>query len=217
VTKVKICGITEVSYARAAIEAGADLIGVVFSHSPRKVTYRKGREIVAAVKKHYFPVVGVFVNMPAAVVNAVAADCGLDWVQLSGDESWEYCQQIEKPVIKAIHISNKLGEEGLLAHLEEGKRLLGDHAPIYLLDTFAKDKYGGTGKAFAWEIARRAAARYPVIIAGGLRPENVGEVVSRLKPWGVDVSSGVESQGVKDETKIKDFVRAARAAEKING
>jgi len=212
-TKIKICGITGVTYARAAIEAGADLIGVVLAPSPRRVSYEKTREIVAAAKKHYLPVVGVFVNMPAAAVNAAAAFCGLDRVQLSGDESWEYCRQIEKPVIKAVHISNKLGEEELLAHLEEGQKRLGDRSPIYLLDTFVEQKYGGTGEVFTWEIARRAAARYPVIIAGGLHPENVGEVVSNLKPWGIDVSSGVESRGVKDAAKIKAFVQAARAAE----
>jgi len=211
-TKIKICGITEVSYARAAVEAGADLIGVVLAPSPRQVTRDKAREIAAAVKKHNLPVVGVFVNMPAAAVNAAAADCGLDWVQLSGDESWEYCQQIEKPVIKAIHIMPDWDEKRLLAHLEEGQKKLGNCSPIYLLDTFAEQKYGGTGQAFAWEIARRAVAKYPVVIAGGLHPENVGEVVSRLKPWGVDVSSGVESQGVKDAAKIKAFVQAARAA-----
>jgi phosphoribosylanthranilate isomerase len=212
-TKIKICGITGVTYARAAIEARADLIGVVLAPSPRRVSYEKAREIVAAAKKHYLPVVGVFVNMPAAAVNAAAAFCGLDRVQLSGDESWEYCRQIEKPVIKAVHISNKLGEEELLAHLEEGQKRLGDRSPIYLLDTFVEQKYGGTGEVFTWEIARRAAARYPVIIAGGLHPENVGEVVSNLKPWGVDVSSGVESRGFKDAAKIKAFVQAARAAE----
>lgn len=212
-TKIKICGITEVSYARAAIEAGADLIGVVFAPSPRQVTREKAREIVAAVKEHNLPAVGVFVNMPASTVNAVAVFCGLDWVQLSGDESWEYCQKIEKPVIKAIHISNKLGGEELLAHLEEGQRVVGSRSSIYLLDTFVEQKYGGTGQAFAWETARRAAAKYPVIIAGGLHPENVGEVVSSLRPWGVDVSSGVESQGVKDVAKIKDFVKAVRSAD----
>jgi len=211
--KIKICGITEISYAQAAIEAGADLIGVVLAPSPRQVTRDKAREIVAAAKKHYFPVVGVFVNMPAAAVNAAAADCGLDWVQLSGDESWEYCRQIEKPVIKAIHIMPDWNEEKLLAHLENGQRKLGSGSPIYLLDTFVEQKYGGTGKVFAWEIARQAVARYPVIIAGGLHPENAGEVVSRLKPWGVDVSSGVESRGVKDAAKIKAFVQAARAAD----
>lgn len=211
--KVKICGITEVSYARAAMEAGADLIGVVFASSPRQVTYDKAREIVAAVKKHYFPVAGVFVNMPADTVNTVAYACELDWVQLSGDETWEYCQEIEKPVIKAIHVSPSLSEKELLAHLEDGQRMLGSRSPIYLLDTWLEQKYGGTGQAFSWEIAKGAVAEFPTIIAGGLQPGNVGQVVANLRPWGVDVSSGVESGGVKDVEKIKAFVQAARSAD----
>jgi len=212
-TKVKICGITEVFQAQAAIEAGADLIGVVLAPSPRRVTHEKAREIVAAVKKHNLPAVGVFVNMPAATVNAAASDCRLDWVQLSGDENWEYCQQIGKPVIKAMHISPEWDQEKLLAHQEDGQQVLGSRSPLYLLDTWLEQKYGGTGQSFAWEIARRAVAKYPVIIAGGLHPENVGEVVSSLRPWGVDVSSGVESQGVKDVAKIKAFVQAVRSAD----
>lgn len=211
-TRVKICGITDVLHAQAAIEAGADIIGVVFAPSPRQVTYEKAREIVAVVKKHRLPVVGVFVNMPATTVNIVASSCGVDWVQLSGDESWEYCQQMEKPVIKAIHVSHEWGERELLAQMEDGKRRLGSGLPIYLLDTLVEDKYGGTGQAFAWEIAKRAAAKFPVIIAGGLHPGNVGQVVARLRPWGVDVSSGVESEGVKDIDKIKAFIQAVRLA-----
>lgn len=210
-TRIKICGITEVSYARAAIEAGADLIGVVFAPSPRQVSYDKAAEIAAAVKKR-LPVVGVFVNMPAGTVNSAIASCGLDWVQLSGDESWEYCQQIERPVIKAIHIADDWDEKRLTSHLEDGQRRLGSRAPIYLLDTWSEQKYGGTGQAFAWEIAREAVAKYPIIIAGGLNPENAGQVVSGLRPWGVDVSSGVESGGVKDIEKIKAFVQAVRSA-----
>lgn len=213
-TKVKICGITEVFYARAAIEAGADLIGVVFAPSPRQITYEKAREIVAVVKKYRVPVVGVFVNMPATAVNRVASSCGLDWVQLSGDESWEYCQQIEKPLIKAIHIPPHLSEGELLARLEDGERWLDSRPPVYLLDTLVEDKYGGTGQAFAWEIARGAAAKFPVIIAGGLHPGNVGQVVAGLRPWGVDVSSGVESGGVKDVDKIRAFVQAVRSVHK---
>lgn len=212
-TRIKICGITDVTHARAAAEAGADFIGAVFTPSPRQVTYEKAREIVAEVKDRYLPTVGVFVNMPAARLNAVAVFCGLDWVQLSGDEDWEYCREIEKPLIKAVHITPEWGEEKLLAHLEEGQKKLGDRAPVYLLDTFAEQKYGGTGKAFTWEIARRAAENFPVIIAGGLDPQNVGQVVKDLKPWGVDVSSGVESNGVKDIAKIKAFIQAARAAD----
>ena len=181
-TKVKICGITEVAYAQAAIGAGADLIGVVFAPSPRQVTHEKAREIATAVKEHNLPTVGVFVNMPTATVNAVAADCGLDWVQLSGDENWEYCQQIEKPIIKTLHISPEWDEEELLTHLEDGQQVLDSRSPLYLLDTWLEQKYGGTGKVFAWEIARRAVAKYPVIIAGGIHPGNVGEVVANLRP-----------------------------------
>jgi len=211
-TKIKIEGITEVSYARAAIEAGANLIGVVLAPSPRQVSYDKVAEIAAAVKKR-LPVVGVFVNTPADTVNNVASSCGLDWVQLSGDESWEYCQQIEKPLIKAVHIADDWDEERLISHLEEGQRLLGSRAPIYLLDTFSEQRYGGTGEVFAWGIAREAVAKYPVIIAGGLDPANVGQVVAALRPWGVDVASGVESGGVKDIEKIKAFIQAVRSAE----
>ena len=211
--KVKICGITEVSYAQAVIEAGADLIGVVFASSPRQVTYDMAREIAAAVKKYKVPVVGVFVNMPADTVNTVASSCGLDWVQLSGDETWGYCQEIEKPVIKAIHVSPEWGENELLAHLGDGQKKLGARSPIYLLDTLVEQRYGGTGQTFAWGIAKKAVMKYPVIIAGGLHPENVGQVVANLRPWGVDVSSGVERKGVKDVEKIKAFIKAVRSAD----
>jgi phosphoribosylanthranilate isomerase len=212
-TRVKICGITKVSYARAAIAAGADLIGVVFAHSPRQVSYEQARQIAKEVQAHNLPAVGVFVNMPAAEVNRVAADCKLDLVQLSGDENWDYCRKIEKPLIKAIHIKPDWDEKKLLAHLEEGQKQLGARPPLYLLDSFAEQKYGGTGRAFAWGIAQKASAEYPVIIAGGLNPNNVGEVVLNLRPWGVDVSSGVENRGVKDIAKIKAFIQTVRSAD----
>jgi phosphoribosylanthranilate isomerase len=211
-TQVKICGITDVAHARAAAEAGADLIGVVFAPSPRRVTQERAKEIASAAKEHGLSVVGVFVNMPPGEVNSLAAGCGLDWVQLSGDEGFDCCRQVRRPLIKAIHIAPDWDEEDLLAHLESHRRKLRHRPPIYLLDTLAEEQYGGTGQAFPWDIARRAAQRYPLIIAGGLDPENVGRVVAELKPWGVDVSSGVESEGVKDIAKIKAFIKAAKAA-----
>jgi phosphoribosylanthranilate isomerase len=210
-TRVKICGITNVSHARAAVEVGADLIGVVFAPSPRQVSHEKAKEIAATVQKYNVPVVGVFVNMPAATVNRVAASCGLDWVQLSGYENWKYCQQIKKPLIKTIHIPSGLPEKELLARLEDWQRLT--RPPIYLLDTLVEKKYGGTGQVFNWEIARGAAAKFPVVIAGGLNAGNVGRVVASLKPWGVDVSSGVEREGAKDINEIKAFIEAVRSAQ----
>ena len=211
-TRVKICGITDVSYVGAVAEAGADLIGVVFAPSPRRVTHEKAKEIASAAKEHGLPVVGVFVNTPAAEVNSLAASFGLDWVQLSGDEDTDCCRQVRQPLIKAVHIAPDWDEAQLLAYLEESQRELRHRSPVYLLDTLVGDKYGGTGQVFAWEIAKRAAAKYPVIIAGGLDPENVGRVVGELKPWGVDVSSGVESGGIKDIEKIKAFIKAAKSA-----
>jgi phosphoribosylanthranilate isomerase len=214
-TRVKICGITETVHARAATEAGADFIGVVIAPSPRQVTPDKAREIMAVVKDQNpaTPVVGVFVNTPAPTVNFLATYCGLDWVQLSGNETWEYCQHIEKPVIKAVHISAECTEDELLAQLESGRQLLSTRPPVFLLDTFAEKQYGGTGQAFPWEIARQAAAEFPVIIAGGLNSENVGQVITSLQPWGVDVSSGVEDNGAKSVKKIRAFINAARSAQ----
>jgi phosphoribosylanthranilate isomerase len=210
-TRVKICGVTDVSHVGAIAEAGADLIGVVFAPSPRQVTPEKAKEIASAAKKQGLAVVGVFVNTPPAEVNALTAVCGLDWVQLSGDEGTDCCRQIQKPVIKAVHIAPDWDEERLLAHLESHQAKLRYQSHVYLLDTLVEEKYGGTGQSFSWDIARSAAAKYPVIIAGGLKPENVGKVVAELKPWGVDVSSGVESDGAKDIEKIKAFIKAAKS------
>jgi len=212
-SRIKICGITEIAHVEAAAEAGADLIGVfVNTPSPRQITPEKAVEIASAAKKQGLPVVGVFVNAPAAEVNNIASGCGLDWVQLSGDEDTECCRQIEKPLIKAVHIAPDWDEPYLLDHLESYQRELHHNSPIYLLDTHVEGKYGGTGQSFSWDIAKRAAESYPVIIAGGLNPKNVGRVVAELKPWGVDVSSGVESGGAKDIKKIKAFIAAVRRA-----
>jgi phosphoribosylanthranilate isomerase len=212
-TRIKICGVTDVSYVGTIAEAGADLIGVVFAHSPRQVTPERAKEISSVAKKQGLGVVGVFVNTPPEEVNALTTTCGLDWVQLSGDEDTDCCRQVRKPLIRAIHIAPDWDEERLLAHLESQQTKLRYQSHVYLLDTLVEEKYGGTGKSFSWKIAKRAAAKYPVIIAGGLKPENVRKVVAELKPWGVDVSSGVESGGVKDIEKIKAFLKAAKSLE----
>ncbi len=211
--RIKICGIKDASHLGAIAEAGADLISVVFAPSPRRLTPERAKKIAKAAKKCGLGVVGVFVNTPAVEVNRLAADCGLDWVQLSGDEDLECCRQMERPVIKAVHIAPDWDEQYLLDYLESAQRALRYRPPIYLLDTHVEEKYGGTGQTFSWKIAKRAAARYPVLIAGGLAPENVAQVVAELNPWGVDVSSGVESGGVKDIKKIRAFIAAVRRAE----
>jgi phosphoribosylanthranilate isomerase len=214
VTCVKICGIRDEANALAAVEAGADFIGLVFAPSQRQVTSAKAREIASAVKKssNSTRVVGVFVNAPSYLVNELADSCALDWVQLSGDESWEYCREVVRPVIKAIRIDRQSHGE-LYAELSSGTKLLPAQRFIALLDSRAEGKYGGTGETFNWNLAQEAAKRFPVIIAGGLDPKNVAELIKRVAPWGVDVSSGVETGGVKDISKIRAFTGAVRKAD----
>lgn len=214
-TQVKICGIRGKAHALAAAEAGADFIGLVFAPSQRRVTLTQALEIVSAVKKgaNMVQVVGVFVNAPASEVNEVADSCCLDWIQLSGNESWEYCRQIKKPIIKAVRVSKGQHPQKISIALDIGTKVLNNQRYIYLLDSQVKGKYGGTGVTFDWSQARPVAERFPVIIAGGLTPENVARVIEMVAPWGVDASSGVEVGGVKDIIKIRAFIEAVRRAD----
>jgi phosphoribosylanthranilate isomerase len=215
VTRVKICGVTQKAHAVAAVEAGANFIGLVFAPSKRQVTLAQAQEIANAIKEHQKPpeVVGVFVNMTTLEVNRIAHLCNLDWVQLSGDESWEYCGEISQSIIKTVHIGPGRHTEETSDYLASGSGALADRKYLYLLDSQVKGKYGGTGITSDWNLAREVAKRFPVILAGGLTPENVTEAIKIVAPWGVDVSSGVEVSGVKDITKIKAFIEAVRRAD----
>ncbi len=210
-TRVKICGIRDKTHALAAVEAGADFIGLVFAPSQRQVSPAKACEIASAVKNgsNTTKVVGVFVNAPSSQVNELADFCALDWVQLSGDESWEYCREVVKPIIKAIRVGQQSPEE-LYAELSTEGKLLPPQRFITLLDSRVEGKYGGTGESFNWNLAQQVAERFPVIIAGGLDPRNVAKLIERVRPWGVDVSSGVETGEVKDIAKIRTFIEEVR-------
>lgn len=214
-TMVKIDGISRIEDARVVAGAGADFLGMVFAESPRQVSPETARGIVGLLDG--IPqrplIVGVFVNTEAPEVNRIADYCGLDMVQLSGDESWEYCRDIDLPVIKVIHVSGHEGIELVLEEISRGESVLGADGFTCLLDTWVKGSYGGTGKKFDWELAREVGQRRPVIIAGGLNAENVGEAIKTARPWGVDVSSGVETGGSKDIARIEAFVRAVRRAD----
>jgi len=214
--KIKICGLTNEADAITAAGAGVDFLGLVFAPSKRQVSSERALQIVKAVHKlRQRPlIVGVFVNLPAGEINRIAGYCLLDMVQLSGDESWSYCLDIEHPLIKVIHMETSQTASQVLSEIEEGYKVGLKQRPIYLLDTKTGDAYGGSGIVFDWKLAVEVSGRYPLIIAGGLSPQNVGWLVKRVNPWGVDVSSGVESGGIKAIQKINDFIKAVRQAEK---
>jgi phosphoribosylanthranilate isomerase len=212
-TRIKICGITESEQAVLAAEAGADFVGLVFAQSSRQINPKTAATIVHEVKKTVESpqVVGVFVNMPADDVNFIAESCHLDWVQLSGDESWEYCRKIKKSLIKTVHVHPSSPSVEIIDEIRQGYTFFTpDHLKI-LLDAKVKGAYGGTGKTFNWRLAKEVNEKYPVLVAGGLNVDNVVQMISEVKPWGVDVSSGVESGGKKDLEKIKTFIRNVRS------
>jgi phosphoribosylanthranilate isomerase len=195
---VKVCGITRAEDARAAEDAGADLIGLVFAPGPRRLTVEAAERIARSVG---CPKVGVFVNEAPATVNAIVRRCGLDYAQLHGDESQADCDAVDVPVIKAIRVQGAAD----LARAAEYRvfRLL--------LDAYSASAFGGTGTVLDWDLP--AAFPLPYLLAGGLTPANVADAVARLRPWGVDASSGLESApGIKDALKIAAFVAAANGA-----
>jgi phosphoribosylanthranilate isomerase len=193
-----------------AVNAGADFIGMVFAESKRQVTPEKAARIVESVRdlNPRPEAVGIFRNTPAREVNRIARECRLDRVQLSGDETIEYCREITLPIIKVLHIGANTNAGIILAQAQKWYDAMQGQKFLCLLDTVVDGRYGGTGKVFDWRVAKETAARFPVIVAGGLTPENVAQMVSELKPWGADVSSGVETNGRKDSAKIEAFIRA---------
>src|SRR5207237_713503 len=201
--KVKICGNVTLKDTMAAVEAGADAVGFVFyAKSPRFVSPKA----VAAIVSHLPPLVtpvGLFVNEKPDVVRQIASDCGIHLVQLHGDESPQYCDDLRLPVLKAIRVRAR----EYVAHLSS-YRVMG-----ILLDAYVEDVIGGTGITFDWNLADEARAwGGPIVLAGGLTPENVAEAVSRVRPYAVDVSSGVETApGVKDHAKVRAFIARAKS------
>ena len=196
---VKICGITRLEDAHAAVDAGANALGFVFwPKSPRRIDPERARQIVAALPEGVMAV-GVFVDQPVDDVNEVARRVGLGAVQLHGSEPCDYVRAMTRPVIKAVAV-------------------VGDHAPAVsewapdvtiLLDVHDPVKKGGTGRTVDWTAAADVARRRNILLAGGLTPQNVSDAIARVRPYGIDVSSGVEAEpGIKDHERIKALFEA---------
>jgi phosphoribosylanthranilate isomerase len=204
-TAVKICGITRPEDALAAARAGAHAIGLVFyARSPRHVTPARAAEIIRVVPP-FVTTVGLFVNAAAEEVRAALAEAPLALLQLHGEETPEFCRQFKRPYIKAVRM--KAGVD-LLQYAQDYH-----DAKALLLDNYVEGLHGGSGVAFDWSLIPRGMP-LPVILSGGLTPENVTEAVRRVRPSAVDVSSGVESaKGIKDAQKIAAFIKGVRSGD----
>jgi phosphoribosylanthranilate isomerase len=236
--RVKICGVTRPEHVDAAAAAGAAFIGLVFAErSRRHLNVEEAKRLASVLPPRTEPVLrtisphggglwfqrcaevldtliergrpllaGVFADQPAAIVNSIADAVDLDLIQLSGNERWEMCLQMRRPVLKTVRTDPTLPAGVLRLQIESGM------AHLIHLDSFVPGELGGTGRTAAWDVAESLATEFPLMLAGGLTPANVGEAVTVVRPWAVDVSSGVERDGVKDIGLIEEFVRAAEGA-----
>lgn len=200
-TKVKICGITTLDDALMAAEAGADALGFIFfEKSPRNIAPEQAARIIAGLPP-FVQAVGLFVNAELDFVNETADRCRLDIVQLHGDESPAYCDGVRRRVMKAFRVRG----------LESLAPMVGYRVAGFVLDAWSPNAYGGTGARFDWDCAIAAKEKGPIVLAGGLDPDNVAAAVAKVQPYGVDVSSGVElSPGRKDPDKVRRFIRQAK-------
>lgn len=207
--RVKICGIRTVEAAQAATTAGADLLGFNFAPiSRRKVDVETAREAVEAIRAQSPLSAGIFVNQPVDEVARIARVVGLDYVQLSGSEDAAYCRQVAeasgRPIIKAIRLADPAEAEQLDTFQAEPA------VHVLLADAAAKGSWGGSGETWDWRLAVNVASRFPVLLAGGLTPENVSHAIAAVRPWGVDVASGVEANGHTDPEKVRAFIERAK-------
>jgi phosphoribosylanthranilate isomerase len=222
-TLVKICGVSRPEHALVAAEAGADLIGLVFyPPSHRNVTPEQAAAIVRALRAagHATLAVGLFVNEDPGQVNVIAAAAGLDLVQLSGNEQPATLAHLSRPLLRSVRIAAGEGVVRVRERLTAATTMLGPREPgplgqplTPLLDAHVPGFWGGTGTQADWDAAATLARLWPLFLAGGLTPENVGAAIRAVGPLGVDVSSGVETDKVKDPAKIRAFIAAARAAD----
>lgn len=201
--KVKICGLTNLADAKFALEQGADYLGFIFAESKRQVNTKQVAEIIVGLADDLTKAktVGVFANQPVDEINQIIAATGLDYVQLHGEESPEFCQQLKASVIKSF----KIKDGSSLAAIKEYEVF------AYLLDTYYEDKLGGGGESFDWSLVSQANLEGKIFLAGGIELDNVEEAIKLINPYCIDVCSGVEAKpGKKDHGELKEFVEQVK-------
>ena len=213
----KICGLKSLEHALAAADAGASLLGFVFVPGVRRqVSVEQARDVIWRTRElrgaNCPRIVGLFANQPLREVNKIVKQCDLDFAQLCGDEPPDYWDNVDAWVMRQVKVDDSLpGETAVSTALGEIEEVV-NRLHLTLLDKRLKGALGGTGHTFDWGIASEIARRHPVFLAGGLAPDNVRQAIDTVRPWGVDVSTGVETDGVKDTTKIAAFAKMVRAA-----
>ena len=217
-TKLKICGLRDVENAIVAADAGADFLGFNFVPGARRqLTAEQGGAIISEYRRRRGNggprLVGLFADQPRDEVDRIVRECGLDLAQLCGGETPDYWRQVSVPVIKQIRVRDEGPTDQATADtLRRAEEVIAS-GQMAMLDRYEAGAKGGTGKSFDWRIATEVARHQDFILAGGLTPENVGRALREVCPWGVDVSSGVETDGVKDSKKIREFGKQVRLAD----
>jgi phosphoribosylanthranilate isomerase len=203
---VKICGMTDYEDVSVAVRLGVNALGFIFANSPRQVTPQKAREIIATVPP-FVKTVGVFVDERHTVIRKIQHYCGLDMIQLHGDEPPSACHALMPRTIKALRIKDEASLHSIQAYRGKVRALL--------LDTYSKDKAGGTGKTFDWELAIKIKKLgIPIILSGGLGPSNIVSAISTVRPYAVDVNSGVEEHpGKKSQNLMKELMERVNSGE----
>ena len=213
-TQIKICGIQRLDDALVAAQAGADFVGLAFVPGRRRrITEADAQSLVLGLREsaQQVPkVVGLFADQSLDEVNRIADRCALDLAQLCGQEPPDYCAQVKVPVIKVVHILDSQPSSEVIGIVEGLQR----DGHLVTLDRKVAGLQGGTGRSFDWSIAQEMARRgLPFLLAGGLTPDNVADAVRTVRPWGVDVSSGVETSKAKDPHKIQAFINVVHTAD----
>ena len=221
-TKLKICGLREAGHALAAGEAGADYLGFNFVHGVRRqLSEEAGQRVIEEYRRLAGPggprIVGLFANQPLDEVNRIIGACRLEFAQLCGDETPDFWRRVDAEVIRQIKVRDAGPKQSVIREVERLLEEVSSGGHTAMLDKHEEGSLGGTGRTFDWQIARELSRKHDFLLAGGLSPDNVEAAIDTVTPWGVDVSSGVETDGVKDSAKIIDFAHRVKRFSESTG